>query len=267
MKKILLTLLILVVVVVAGGLYYLYSNINNMIVDAVETHAPPITKTDVTLDSSNVSFMSGEGSMSGLTIGNPKGYSSRKLFKLNNIKVAIDLESITKDVIVIKHVDVVTPELTYEQGGKAGSNVQKLVNNIQSSTAEKSGKKGSKKSTGGGAGESEKKIIIDRLTIRNGKINATMPVLKQWVQVALPTITMKDIGRKKGGATLDEVMKVIMNRVTAVAKNAASGPLKALKKKVLKEVESKVKDKVGKKLGKELKGVGGKVGDKLKKLF
>ena len=257
MKKILLILLLLIIVVGAGGVYYLYSNINNLIVDAVETYAPPITKTDVTLDSSNISFMSGEGSLSGLKISNPKGYSSRKLFTLNDISAKIELDSITKDVIVIKHIDIVTPILTYEKGGKAGSNVQQLANNIQASTKDDKGKES----------KSEKKIIIDKLTIRNGKINATMPVVKKWIQVGLPNITLTDIGRKNGGATPEEVMKLIINKVTSVAKSAASAPLKKLKKEVLGKVKNKVKNKVGKELGKGLKDAGGKIGDKVKGIF
>ncbi|OGT91417.1 MAG: hypothetical protein A2514_11855 [Gammaproteobacteria bacterium RIFOXYD12_FULL_61_37] len=267
MKKLFLALLALVVLAAGGGLFYLYSNINNLIVEAVETYAPPITKNSVTLDSSSVSFLSGEGSLSGLRIGNPEGYKSPELFKLNKIGVAIDLETITQDVIVIKRIEILTPELTYEKGGPAGSNVEQLVKNIKASTAAK--EKGAQPAASGDAGKGAekapaKKVIIDLVSVTDGKVNATLPMVEQGVQVGLPAITVRNIGRNTGGVTPEEAMKIVMGHILMVANNAVAGPLNELKGKVVDKVKEELEKKVPG-LGDSLKG--GDVNKKLKGLF
>lgn len=270
MKKVLLALVALVVLAVGGGLFYLYSNINNLIVEAVETYLPPITKTQVSLDSSNVSFLSGEGGLSGLRIGNPEGYKSQELFKLNSINVAIDLDTLTQDVIVIKRIDILTPELTYEKGGPAGSNVEQLVRNIKSSTAAKGKEErpaaaAAEKDVGQGPAKgTEKKVIIDLVSIRDGKVNAVLPLVDQSVQVGLPEISIRNIGRNTGGVTPEEAMKTVMGNVLVLANKAVAVPLDELKGKVV--------DKVQEELGKKVPGVGdslkgGDVGKKLKGMF
>ncbi|MBU0501581.1 MAG: hypothetical protein KJ558_07915 [Gammaproteobacteria bacterium] len=270
MKKLFLALLALVVLAVGGGLFYLYSNINNLIVEAVETYAPPITKTSVTLDSSSVSFLSGEGSLSGLRIGNPEGYKSGELFKLNKIEVAIDLETITQDVIVIRRIDIITPELTYEKGGPAGSNVEQLVRNIKSFTAAK-GKEAppaaaatAEKGVGQGQAKAvEKKVIIDLVSIRDGKVNASLPMVDQWVQAGLPEISIRNIGRNAGGVTPEEAMKIVMSNVLILANKAVAIPLDELKGRVVDQVQ----EELGKKVPGLSDSLKGDVGKKLKGLF
>ncbi len=259
MKKVVLGSLSLVVFIAVGVFAYLYLNLNSLIKEGVETFAPQYTKTDVSLDSAGVSLFSGAGGLYGLTIGNPSGYKAPKSFHLDSIDLALDKDSLLSDTIIIQSIEVVAPQITYEAGGKAGSNLQQLVKNIQASTASSGGT--GKEATGD---EPEKKLIIDRLVIREGKLQVMTPLSDKPLEADLPTIEMKDIGRDKGGASSAEVFKMVMEKITGAATNVANisvDKLKGMATQKVEEAVSGLKDKV------QLDGKAGEVGDKLKGLF
>jgi len=261
MKKILLSLTGLVIVTVIGGFLYLYFNLNSLIKEGVEEYAPQYTKTDVTLGGASVSFLSGEGGLSNLAIGNPKGYKSAEALSLGELGVAIDIDTVTDDVIVIHSIDVVAPAISYEYGGNAGSNLQQLVKNIQSSakSAKDSGKTPAKE-TG-----KEKKVIIDRLTIRDGRVSILTPLSDEALLADLPTIEMTQIGRKTGGEHVSEVVKQVMKRVTNAASKVANVSLDDLKANMKGKIKDKVQDAINDKVPANLQEQLG--GDKLKGLF
>ncbi len=244
MKKLILGLLGLIAVVMVGAVGYVYMNLNGMVVDAVETFGPEATKTDVRLGSSNISIFSGKGSLHDFVIANPKGYKAPTALELGSLQVALDLDSVTSEPVIIHSVDVVEPVITYEPGGKAGSNLKQLEQNIQSSLG------GAKSSDG----EKSPKVIIDRLTIRDGTINIVTPLSAEGISTPLPLIEITDIGKKKGGASMEEVMKLVMGKIASQASLASAGPLSDLKGPL-----GSVTDGVS-------EGVGA-VGDKIKGLF
>lgn len=255
MKKILLGLVGLVLVIVVGAVAYLYINLNSLIEQGIEEFAPRYTKTSVSLGGANVSIFSGEGGLSNLVIGNPQGYKSAEAFRLGAVNVAVDTASLTTDTIVIKSLDVVAPAVTYEPGGKAGSNLQQLVRNLQQSTQ---GSGGEKAADGGSAG-GETKVIIDRLTIRDGKVAIATPLAKDPLSTDLPKIEMTGIGRKQGGVNSAEVLKQVIEKVTASASKVAGVSLDELKSQAGKLATDKAKEAVG--------GLKDKAGDKLKGLL
>ena len=256
MKKALLGLVGLILVIVVGAVAYLYVNLNSLIEQGIEEFAPQYTKTSVSLGGANVSIFSGEGGLSDLVIGNPQGYKSAEAFRLGAVNVAVDTGSLTTDTIVIKSLDVVAPAITYEPGGKAGSNLQQLVRNLQQSTKASGG---GKKAADDGSAGAETKVIIDRLTIRNGKVAVATPLAKDPLSADLPKIEMNGIGREQGGVDSAEVLKQVIEKVTASASKVAGVSLDELKSKAGELATDKAKEAVG--------GLKDKAGDKLKGLF
>jgi uncharacterized protein involved in outer membrane biogenesis len=250
-----------ILVVLVAVVIYLSMNLNTLIVDGVETYGSQATQSRVELEDADLSF-SGEGELSGLLVGNPKGYKAAEAFKLGAIKMALDVDSLTSDVIRIKTIDVVAPDITYEAGGKAGSNLKQLANNVQ---------RFARQQGGGGKGEAagdqpEKKMIIDRLTIRDGVINVVTPLSDKPLSSSLPTIELTDIGKEKGGASASEVVQMVMNKVTGAATKVANVSLDDLKNQLGKGVGA-LKDQAGAQVPTGVGDKAGEVGDKLKSLF
>lgn len=259
MKKLLISLLGLVVMIAVGAIGYLYLNLNSLIKQGVEEFAPQYTQTEVSLGGASVSVFSGEGGLSDLVIGNPTGFKSKEAFRLGSMDVAIDTGTITSDTVVIKSLIISGPTINFETGGKAGSNLQQLVKNIQGSAKTAGSNAKTDQDAPSGDPKAEKKVIIDRLLIRDGRVAVSTPLTSEAINAELPAIELNGIGRKKGGETAGEVFKLVMEKVTASASSVAGVSVDELKKKARAEAKAKVDEKVG-----ELKG---KAADKLKGLF
>lgn len=262
MKK----LLGLVVIVALGAFLYLYMNLNSLIKQAVEEYAPQYTQTNVTLGGANISFLSGSGGLSNLVVANPKGYKAAEALSLGALDIKLDIETINSDVIVINSIDIVAPAITYEPGGKAGSNLQQLAKNVQNSTKSS----GSKSTDSDSESAKEKKVIIDRLTISNGAVSILTPLTDEPLNATLPTITMTEIGRKTGGQLISEVVKQVMKKISDATSKAANISLNEVKAKLKDAAKAKakvqdaIKDKVPANFQDQL---GGDVGNKSKGLF
>ncbi|NOQ20264.1 MAG: hypothetical protein GQ571_09885, partial [Desulfobacterales bacterium] len=182
------------------------------------------------------------------------------------IYVDVDEGSLTKDTIIIKKVEVVGPEITYEKRGKT-DNFKSILNNVQKNVPK--GESAKKEPAKEGPG---KQLIINDFILKNGKVNlaVAMPggvLADQEIKVDLPDIHLKDIGKKKGGASPAEVAKEIFaalhGKITAPnVMGALDDQLKKLGGVGVETIEKAATDVV-KGAGKEA----GSVTDKVKGLF
>ena len=212
----LIAIIVVVVVVV-------FASIDSIIKAAVENLGPKMTQSEVKLDKVELSTTSGEGRLVGLVIGNPKGFSTPSAMKLGETAIKIDVSSITSDTVVIKDILIRAPEITYEFAS-GGSNIDAIKRNVDAFTGT-SGQPASS-STGtqspsspaakSGSADGGKKLIIENLRIQDAKLTAA--VAGQQMSQGLPTITLKDIGKSKGGATSGEVVDQV---ITALQQSAA----------------------------------------------
>ncbi len=277
MKKFIIGGLVVVVLGVVGAAFYISTNLNALVVHVVETFGKPVTQTEVKLEKSDISFLSGEGSLHGLFIGNPAGYKGRSSFELGTLKVVLDSEAIADDVVVIKSIDIDAPLVTYEPGGAAGSNLQQLMNNIEAYTAKMGG--GSSRDEAAPAEsaqpqpEESKKIVISRVTLTGGKIKVVTPLSSEGLTVPLPKIELTDLGRDKGGIPAAEAFKLVMEKILAASSGAVAGPLADIKGQLRDQVDKKVSE-IGSKVEAATQGLpggldqkAGEIGDKLKGLF
>ncbi|HSR55112.1 MAG TPA: hypothetical protein VLN73_02650 [Alphaproteobacteria bacterium] len=254
-KKIVGLAVLLIVVVVAGIFIYLSMNYSSIVKAGVETHGPKFTKTSVSMDGVKVSPFAGEVELLEFLIGNPEGYKTTHAFKVDSVSVAVDLGSITSDVIRIKEIVVDSPDVIYELGGAAGSNLQAIQKNIEAASGAGKGKAEPAPAASGGEGP---RVVIDNLYIRKPKVALSAGVLKgKTVEVPVPDLHLKDIGKQgQGGGqgvTMAEASAKVMDELLAsVSKAAKSINLDAIKNQV---------DGLAKEAEGMSKGVGGAAGD------
>jgi hypothetical protein len=272
MKKIALAFAI-VVIAIAGAAYYFASNIDSVIKAMVERYGSEATQTSVTLKSVKLSFKEGSGELNSLVVKNPKGFSSNDAISLGDIKIVLDISTLQSNTIVIKDVTILQPAVLYEYAG-GGGNLEAIQKNVQSYAAKFSGGKTTPDKSAGASGDAdkaasqqpEKKVIIENLVIRDGKISATHQALQgRTLSAPLPTIQLKDIGKDKGGATPAEVAEKVIGTISAQASRVATAELQ-------KQVGNLIKDQAGGLLGGATGGAaGGAAGsspaDKLKGLL
>ena len=201
-------------------LYFLYSSLDSIVKAAVEKYGSEITQATVRLNSVRIELASGKGALRGLTVGNPPGFKTDRALSLGEISLQLDASSVMKDTVVIKEISISAPEVTYEFGLK-GNNIDALKRNVDAYLArgkEPSGKAASPKDEG----KEGKKLIVEQLYIRNGKVNVSATELQgKTASVPLPDIRLVDIGKKSGGATAGELAEQVLAAIGRGAANAA----------------------------------------------
>lgn len=212
------------IVLVIVGLLVLLSNIDSIIKAAVEEVGSEATQAKVTLNEVEIST-EGVGALRGFSVGNPAGFETPNAFKLGEVSVSLDVASVTEDTVHIREVIVAGPEVTFEWKS-GGSNLEVLKRNVEKFA----GITGDSKS-GGASGESTqkaesdggKKLIIDKIVLRDGKVSvsANAAFLKgKTLDAPLPNIELNDIGKEEGGASAGDVIAQVMDAVTGAAGKA-----------------------------------------------
>ena len=249
--------------------FLVFSSLDSIITEAVEHFGSEITQTKVTLDKTVISATTGKGSLYGLKVTNPKPFKTPTAFEFSEVSLTLDIESITKDTIVIKEIVIAGPEITYEVGAN-GSNIDAIKRNVDSSSTPSRPDPYEKQAVES-SDKKQKKIIIEKFVIRDGKINVSASFLNgKSMSVPLPSLTLNDIGKDKGGASPAEVTNKI---ITALRQNIneAVGTLGlGQAKKMIEDVAKDLKGKLEKGIGdpeKLLEKNADEIGNALKSLF
>jgi hypothetical protein len=243
----------LVVIVIAASVY-LWSSLDSLVEAAIEKYGSQATQTRVEVAGVKLALTSGEGSIQGIQVASPSGFSRKQLFTLDNVTVAIDPKTVTEDVVVIDKIIIQAPQVFYEINDKGQSNVDALKKNLQQVTG---GKGKAAKADG-----KEVKLIIRKLIIEKSEIDARIAALgDKDLSAKLPRIELTDIGKKSGGATPAEVAEKVANvLVSKVGPAVANLGVEQYLGKTADEARAQLKERA-------TKAVEEKVGDKLKGLF
>lgn len=223
-KKLAIGLVGLILVVTIGG-YLLFANLDSIVKHTVEKYGSAATLADVRLDSVKLALTDGEAKLSGLSVGNPKGFTTPKAFYLGDIDVKLDTNSIKGDgPIVINSIVIEKPEVTYELLNDGGSNVERIKSNAQNyanamagaSDAAPESKAAAEKTNGPG-----RKLMIKSLIVRDGRVSISQQMLEgKELSAGLPEIQLNNIGRH-GGATAAQVAEQLIEAISNAAAQAS----------------------------------------------
>jgi len=215
-----------IVLVLAVFIWQVIANIDSIMAKVVEDVGSDVLKTEVSVSGMAISLSEGKVGIAGLTIANPDGYSNANLFEMEGIEVALDIASLSQDVLLIKSIRIQNPQIVFEGDADGGSNMQTLLDNIGSDST----------SDSSAAGSEEKKMIIDLLDFSGAQVKASSELKPgEITDLKLPGIKMKGIGRKKGGVTPDVVAEKIAKKLIEEVISAAA------KAQVNKVIEEKTK--------------------------
>lgn len=210
-------------VLIAIGMYLLFSSLNSIVKAAVEKIGSDVTQVQVQLKEVNIELSSGKGALRGLTVGNPSGFKTERALSLGEISLQIDAGSVIQETVVIKEIVIAAPEITYELGGQ-GSNIDALKRNIDAYTGKGMDKGKVQKSADDGSGGG-KKLVVEHLYVRNGKVNINATALQgKSLSAALPDIHLTNIGKQKGGATAGELAQQVLAAIGQGAAKVVTSP-------------------------------------------
>jgi hypothetical protein len=176
--------------------------LGNIVTVGVNRFGPGITQTKVELASASISPLSGSGTLSGLVIGNPKGWSDTPLCSLGKVHLDVAPFSILGDHVVVNEIVIEAPEFNYETKIIA-SNVSDLLKNIEAVT--------------GGTQPTAKngkpiKFEVKHFVLQNGKVRVGFGPTA--LVLPMPPIELNNLGASEGGIAPDQLVFAVMKSVT-----------------------------------------------------
>ncbi|MGA9572318.1 MAG: hypothetical protein WBS20_00070 [Lysobacterales bacterium] len=232
MQKNILIVIFGSLLLVAIVIWQLFANLDKIVAGTIVDVGSDVLKTSVTVSGVSIDLGKGKAKIAGITVANPAGYSSANVFELKAIEVDLDLSSVGKDVLVIESIVVDRPSILFEGDAKGGSNMQTLLDNIESTPSD---------STSANQGEANR-MIINSFKFAGGRVTATTALKPgEAAEFSLPAIQMTDIGKAEGGVTADVVAKQITSKlVSAIIKEAAKQSLTRVIEKKSKGILDKI---------------------------
>jgi len=196
---------------VGGGIYYIFSNIDELVRRVIEQEGTAALGVPVKLDGVEIVIQEGRATLRGLTIANPEGFSDASIFELGEISVAIETSSLESMApLVINEVKVSAPRVRYEVDAKGASNVDALEAGM------KSGDGSGSSETGGSDGE-ELKLRVVEFLFEKGAITADLRAIgEKEREIELPALRLKDLGGRDGataGEIGDQAVDALTDRV------------------------------------------------------
>ncbi len=199
MKKVLLSLLLVIFLAIAGGAYWLHTNLNHLVKSGIGNYGTAMSGAKVKVEDVDIRPTDGRGVLHGLQIGNPPGFRSPYALKVGTVELEVELSSLTQDVVVIKRIAVLSPDVIYEKGD-AMTNFDAIQKNIA-------------KYVGPSSKDSKaRKLIVTEFIIRGAKAHATAPFVgSKTIDAELPDLHLRDLGKAKGGLTPGELGQEVTN--------------------------------------------------------
>lgn len=255
MKKIIVISSLVLVAVIGAALFYVFTNLDALVKAAIEKAGSQTTQTAVRVDDVKIALTDGAGTITGLSIANPKGFETRHAFLLGAVETQINIKSLTQEPYIIDKVVIRKPQVFYEMNKDRQSNLNMLYNNIAAATADSGGAKKP-------AAKNEPKLIIRQFLFADATVEArVVPLNDKKYTLKLPSIELKDLGGKNGATPAEisqQVLRVITERALAEVKRAgidekaqalkseAEQKLDTKKREIEGQAEEKLKNLLGK---------------------
>lgn len=195
----------------AIGILLLMQNLDALVKEAIVRYGSAAAGTSVQVAAVDISLREGRGTLRGLSVANPPGYSQEALFVLDNISIALDRSTVTADVPVINDIRVGASAFRYELDNRGRSNLAALQ---QPAKAAKN--KGAAETNAAADPQAQRRYRVKRLEIADGE--AVLQLGSAGVgqaTIKVPGIVLRDLGGQRG-LTAQELADTV---VDALLKN------------------------------------------------
>jgi hypothetical protein len=243
-KRVLIVGGVVVVAALAVGVWLLLSNLDSLVASVIEEQGSAVTGTSVRVGSVSIDLRGGSGTIRGLRVANPDGFSRGDAFSLGEITLDLDTGSLTGSPIVVERVRVAEPAANYEVDARGRSNFGALKSNVERYSA-----------AGGAAEEAPAaegeplKLLIRDFAFEKGSVRADFSALdadQEPIQAELPTVRRSNLGAPSGAAP-GQIGKQVLGAFTgAVVKTVGAS-------QAARQLEDRIGGEAGKAAGGLLK--------------
>ena len=245
----------LILAIGGGAFWFLTSDkLNEIIAEQIEVQGKKFTEQSVTVKKVDMQLFSGAGTINGLILNNPSGYTTTPLFALDEITLDINIESLAgvRDgkPIVIDAIVIDKPEALVEFNETGGSNIQVILDAIDKNIPKSSA--GNETSTGQ---TDSPKIRVKKFVLAGVALRVDLTKLGNTThKKTLPDISLANIGGEEGLPANELGGVMIKKALSAIWKQAKDSQKDIIKDQVKEKAKAKVKEKASELFDKWNKG-------------
>ncbi|MDX2368761.1 MAG: hypothetical protein QNK36_10215 [Colwellia sp.] len=243
MKK--LIIFIALILAIGGSVFWFLSSdkLNVLIAEQIEVQGKAFTEQLVTVEKVDMQLFSGAGTINGLILNNPSGYTATPLFALDEITLDINIESLAgvRDgkPIVIDAIVIDKPKALVEFNETGGSNIQVILDAINKNIPQSSVNNETSASQ-----TSSPKIRVQKFVLAGVALEVDLTKLGNTThKKTLPDINLVNIGGEDGLPANELGGVMIKKALSAIWKEAKNSQKDLLIDQAKDKVESKAKEK------------------------
>jgi hypothetical protein len=207
MRKVIWIGILVVVLAIAGAVYYAFSNLDRFAKKVIEEAGSQALGVAVKVDSVNIQLTQRQATITGLTVANPPGYSSRPAISFGRITVQVADASGN-----IKKIVAVNPVIRVELKGALNN-----LSQIQRRAQRAAGRPGSAPSASPDKG---RVYSIGLLKVEGAQAILTGPDLKQPVELGVRSLQMRNLkgtSQQIAGQVFSRLLGMTMEKAASVA--------------------------------------------------
>ena len=232
-KKRILYISASVLLLVLAGFIVVWTNLDWIVKNAIEHYGSQINKTAVRVGKVSLQPSQGKGAIEGLTVANPKGFSSDHIISVGAVRVRLAPKKIASNPLVIDDIRIIAPVIVYEMNDSRISNVDAIRKSLDAGGPAVKQQKAAKIEPK----EPAKRLRIKKLVVENATVEVRVAAAGDKPRtLTLKRIELTDIGGEKG-ATPDRAGKEILSAVLSeVSKEVGKAGASLLLEKGLEHV-------------------------------
>lgn len=230
---------IVLLVVVIAGVIYMITHLDRVVQRVIQNAGTEAVGTPVTVDDVDISLREGRGTITGLRIANPPGFSEQPAFSFAEITV---------DLAGVRHVERIyagEPGIRIEVG-ESGTNLDALLRRM--SEPRRGPKNGGPKSDGGESEYEERDeapqepvvLEIDLVEIEEARATLVTPDMEQPAELVVEALRFEQLN----GTPEQLAVQLTKQLVTQVAAAAAVEILKAQATRAVENAAGKIGEKL-----------------------
>jgi hypothetical protein len=231
-RKMVISFAVLAVIGIAV-VVWIGGSLNSIVKAGVEKYGPRITETNVQLASVKLQVREGRGTLRGLRIANPEGFSRADAVSLGEITLDLDVATLGKEPIVIETIRVAGPELLLEISKDGKTNLGAIQNAAERyAPPQAGGIDGSLKSTD----KPMPRIVVKKFEFAGGTLRLDPTAIGgEKSERELGSFTLTNLGGTNAGLPADQLGREMLRAVVR----------RAIEKGTAGELERLAKDKLG----------------------
>jgi uncharacterized protein involved in outer membrane biogenesis len=218
-KKTFRIVVIIFVIVAVAAVAIVVVNLGRIIKEGVDVYGPQITKVSVTVDQVNIGLFTGSAEVKNLLVGNPTGYTAPQAVNVGDVHMVVDPTTVLSDKLVIRSINVESPDITFE-GGLSGNNLTQILDNINGTARTNS----ATVTTSTGKAKAAKKLEVDDLVISGAKVHVTLNGLGSR-EIPLPDIHLSNLGTGPNGITPAGLTSQVFSSLTSATVKAVESQI------------------------------------------